>query len=1175
MMPPERACPVSPAVRFLLGPAGSGKTWRCLGEIRAELQQSPEGPPLVLLVPKQATFQLERQLLTAGGLSGYTRLQILSFERLADRVLDGLAPGRREFLDEEGRLMVLRALLARWQGGLKVFRATARMPGFGQHLSLALRELQCGRVSPGLLEELAQLGELGLPLRDKLHDLALLFRAYLDWLEEEKLEDAHQRLDSAAAALRDLSAHGARHSGFQIDGLWLDGFAEMTLQEISLLAALAPRCRQATLAFCLDTEPHEEPSWLSTWSVVSQTFRRLHARLASSLNGGVTVEVLRRTPGRGRFAGAEVLADLERRWAAPAVSAELETARAEAPIASSAVAVPAPSEVNPAKPVRWVFCSSPEAEAVFAAREIHRYVREEGGRFRDAAVLLRNLDGYHDSLRRVFQRYAIPFFLDRRESVAHHPLAELTRSALRTVALGWQAEDWFGALRTGLLPAADEEIDALENAALACGWRGNRWHRSLEFPENPAAARQLEQLRLRLIAPFQRLARTLTRSGRSPTGTELAQALSGLWHDLRVADRVADWTELASSSLRFPASPSPHATVWGRMESWLDNLDRGFRTIPLPLHDWLPIVETGLAGLTIGVVPPALDQVLIGTIDRSRNPDLKIAFVLGLNESVFPASPPPAVLLTEADCADLEKAGVALGPSARQRLGHERYYGYVACTRAAERLTLTCSTHDSKGRPLNPSLFLAHLRQLFPRLPVESFAPGEGRASAEHPCELLSQVIEFRLAALPERLSGPLFSWPGFAPAIARAERVIHARRLTRLDPTLAEALYGRELRTSVTGLEEYAACPFRFFALRGLRAEERREFEVDPRECGSFQHEVLQAFHREVADAGRRWRDLTSDEAQARIREIGERRVPIFRNGLFAHSAASRLNVGFLIEALQRQIAVLVEWMPQYGFDPAVVEVGFGLNDSGLPSWELDLGEGHQLVLRGRIDRVDLCHGDRPGEALAVVIDYKSGERRLDAAQLHHGLELQLLAYLNALTQTGNGRPEFGGRTLLPAGAFYVSLRGPVVSAGGRDEAQARADATRKAGYRHTGRFRADVLSRFDSRGAEAGDQFKYRKKKDGGFVERGNEAVPADAFTALLRRNEGFLRQHGQAILAGEVRVAPYRQGQETACDLCPCLSICRFDPWVQGYRSLTPPPRSEPAAGPEPAAGGRREP
>ena len=62
-------------VRFLLGPAGSGKTFLCLKEIRDALRENAGGPPLILLAPKQATFQLERQLLTGHSLDGYTRLK--------------------------------------------------------------------------------------------------------------------------------------------------------------------------------------------------------------------------------------------------------------------------------------------------------------------------------------------------------------------------------------------------------------------------------------------------------------------------------------------------------------------------------------------------------------------------------------------------------------------------------------------------------------------------------------------------------------------------------------------------------------------------------------------------------------------------------------------------------------------------------------------------------------------------------------------------------------------------------------------------------------------------------------------------------------------------------------------------------------------------------------------
>ena len=47
-------------------------------------------------------------------------------------------------------------------------------------------------------------------------------------------------------------------------------------------------------------------------------------------------------------------------------------------------------------------------------------------------------------------------------------------------------------------------------------------------------------------------------------------------------------------------------------------------------------------------------------------------------------------------------------------------------------------------------------------------------------------------------------------------------------------------MRVSISALEDYAACPFKFFVVRGLRAEERQQFEADPRERGSFQHEIM-----------------------------------------------------------------------------------------------------------------------------------------------------------------------------------------------------------------------------------------------------------------------------------------------------------------------------------------------
>src|SRR3954470_4021222 len=176
-------------IRFLLGPAGSGKTWQCLDEIRRELITSAVGAPLIFLAPKQATFQLERQLLDGPQLSGYSRLHILSFERLARFVFRQLKRAEPRLLSEQGRVMFFRAILNKTKKALTIFQNCARRSGFAQELSDQIREFQNYGLSPEKIRELATRIS-GYRVRQKLLDLAFLHERYRLWLDHENLEDA-------------------------------------------------------------------------------------------------------------------------------------------------------------------------------------------------------------------------------------------------------------------------------------------------------------------------------------------------------------------------------------------------------------------------------------------------------------------------------------------------------------------------------------------------------------------------------------------------------------------------------------------------------------------------------------------------------------------------------------------------------------------------------------------------------------------------------------------------------------------------------------------------------------------------------------------------------------------------------------------------------------------------
>jgi ATP-dependent helicase/nuclease subunit B len=1174
-------------VRLLLGAAGNGKTFRCLEEARQDLATSPEGLPLVLLAPKQTTYQLERQLLAEPSLPGYTRLHILSFERLSRFVLERLGKTVPDMLDEDGRLMVLRGLLAKKRGGLKLFRASARLTGFARQLSLSLNEFQRNQMTPESLLDLAGRVKDSSGLALKLEDLSVLWRQYLDWLKAHGLQDADSLLTSATHSLGDKLFEPF------VEHIWVDGFGDWHAQELELLAALAPWCNNVTITFCLDRIPGTKISWLSNWSATSRAFEECKKRLGALPGAEVDVEVLKRHPTKSRFLNNRVLAHLEEHWADPK------------PYESSGGAS------RPEESLRIVTCADPEAEVVLAAREVLRHVRA-GGRYRDVTVLVRKLEKYHQPLRRIFARYEIPFFMDRRESVSHHPLAELTRSALRAVARSWIGDDWFAALKTGLTPAAEHDIDELENEALARGWQGKAWHQPLRINDPPRSAedqkriRQLEQklesLRRAIIPPFEKLAVGIASHSNRPTGPQLASALRDFWAALDVEATLQSWASGEIGHGHFQLSNAVHTTVWEQMNAWVENVDLGFRDEAISLRDWLPILEAGLTSLSVGVIPPALDQVIIGAVDRSRNPDIKLAIVLGLNETIFPAPPENSALLTDLDRTEIERRGVALSANPHAQISRERYYAYIACTRARERLVLTSAQHDSEGSLLNPSPFLSRVGLLFPELKTELEPAEFDWRKSQHPQELVGPVLK-ALSPRPQAersdLGGEIPSlveakdsstaptsqtvreWSALAqlPALAGIfERLRHYHNPflnESVSHELAQRLYGPELRTSVSRIEQFAACPFKFFVHSGLRAEERKLFELDSREQGNFQHDVLAIFHQELQRERKRWRDVSPADARARVANIANILMVSFQNGLLQATQKTRFMARILTEALQDFVETLVSWMQtQYQFDPVAVEVPFG-EDEAAPAWKIDVSgtaPKMTLALRGRIDRIDLCRG-KDGSACCVVVDYKSSQKKLDPLLIANGLQLQLLAYLNVVRRWPDQLRKFGASPLTPVGVFYVNLRGKYKREQNRGSALEDRNLAKRLAYRHSGRFDKRALPQLDARTtANEGDQFNYRLTRNREVNRASREPMETAEFEALLDSVEASLTRMAKEIFSGVASVAPYRKGSQTACDLCEYQAICRIDPWTHHYRTLTwpknPPTRDSIASGRLPA-------
>jgi len=1123
------------SLRLILGRAGTGKTRRCLDEIRAALRRRPDGPPLVFLVPEQATFQTEYALITTPGLGGSIRAQVTSFRRLAHRVLQETGGAVRPHLGDVGKHMLLRALLEELRPRLRAFGRAANQPGFAGVVARALSEIKVYGLTPADLRTAGQdtARPCPQPLADKLADLALLYDALENALAG-RYTDPDDYLNLLAASIpRAATLRGAT--------FWVDGFAGFTPQEYAVLAQILRCAARVNIALCLDGRYADEPpSETDLFHPTRTTLARVRALAAESgipedppliLDGGVPP----------RFAGAPAIAHLERfLYVRPAPA--LKDGDAEA--------------------VTIVAAANRRAEVDAAAREIIRLARDRGLRWREMAVILRDLEPYHELIAAVFTDHGIPFFIDRKRPVLHHPLIELIRAAMDVAAGGWQSEAVFRYLKTDLVPLTRDEVDRLENYVLAHGIRGSRWTDSrpwayrrrytlgAEDGEESPSAEEAEELafvndvRRRATAELEAFARS---AAQSRDVRAITAALFRLLENLGIPETIDTWRREAESGGRLDEAQE-HAQIWEGVLDVLDQMVEALGDRSLSLADYARVLESGFESLRLGLIPPALDQVLIGSLERSRSPEIQAAFVLGAVDGVLPARSVEDPLLGDAERRHLQEIGLELAPGARRRLLNEQYLVYIALTRAGRRLWVSYPLADEEGNALTPSPVIGRIRQLLPgvRVRFEGAAPtGDNDISfVTTPQVTLAHLTDRLRAARDGETVDPLWwavhNWfvsrEAWAPALARATAALfHVNREPPLRRDTGARLFGTPVRASVSRFERYRACPFAHFLEHGLRLKERPIQRLAAPDLGQFFHAALEQFAGQLLREGRDWGDLTVSECSARAERIVSDLAPRLQSEILLSTARHRYLTAKLRRTVERAATVLGEHARRGRFRPVALEVPFG---PGTPLGPLRL-PGAELA--GRIDRIDVAR--TPSGIFLRIIDYKSGYARLKIPEIEHGLKLQLLTYLDVALSRAPDVLGFPDVPVRPAGILYFTVQNPLLRENGPLEA-AEVEQRILRRLRMEGYVLADpeAVALTDTEGRTVSDLIPVYLTKDG-FGAR-SRVLTGEQFDLLQRHLRSLLTETARDIAGGVVDIAPYRLGNETPCSYCPFPAVCRFD-------------------------------
>jgi ATP-dependent helicase/nuclease subunit B len=1142
-------------VRIVVGRAGSGKSLRCFRAIVDAMGRDPLGEPIYFIVPKQETFSAERDLTCTSGLKGFTRTRILSFELLGEEILAECGGTAIPQVTELGRQMIIGHLLRKFEDQLQHYKSSARQVGLAAELDSTFGEFErAGRTVADLSQLIEQLhadptqADLS-AFTKKLTDLRLLYDEYQKFLGQERL-DPHRRLQQVLASLE-----GCKR--IQRSTIYVDGFLDFTDYERKMLAGLAKVCREMEITLLLDPasktykDPHHLPDELGLFYRTEETFRKLWFALTEA---GIQPQ-------------KQELKSIARFESPSLKLIEQHFASARPPICQTV------------EKIELIEAADRRAEVDAAARHVRELVHS-GLRFREIAVLMGDLNDYHELIDASFREHDIPYFVDRRRSAGHHPLLQFTRAILQIALHGWPHEAAMALLKSQLAGLSRDEVDELENYVLLHRIRGSAWtdptpwqfQRRLtrgnedDLPESERIElARIDAMRRRVvdrIAPWT----ALFASNQAIAVRAIVVGLFQTFERFDVRSTLSQWMKESEAANRLDERDE-HKQVWTELVELLDQMVDVVGDEQVTLNDFVDVLETGLDRFDLALTPPTVDQVIVGSVDRTRSARPKATILLGMNDNQFPKPPRDGSILSDGERRTLSQHHVELDPDTQRTLLDEQLLGYIAFTRASQSLCLSRAIADDEARPQSPSDFWQKLRAMFPALEPRRI-PRESKSLTEcigTPRQLVTALMSWVRHADTSKRDTP---WPSLYHWLAtheccsdaidtmryRAWKALSYQNDAKLSAETAKRLFTSPLTSSVSRIESFATCPFKHFVQYGLGLRPRDEQEVTAIDLGNACHSILERIIRQMVGDKLTWADHSPGGSDALISRLAKQVAGEIREELMLSSARNE----YILQRIEKTISQVMDAQCVAGqrgsLAPWKAELQFG-DARDLPALVINTPAGRELRLRGKIDRVDLLED---GAAFAVI-DYKYRGSALSLDHVYHGLSLQLLTYLLVLQKHGQALAK---RPLTPVGAFYVQLLRQLEKVAHPDEATPPDDPkfhlqTKPRGiidFAHRQLFDAEHESRMS-------DVVQVYVNKEGLLGNRNNtDACESHEFAAILQLVERKLGELADGILAGDVSVSPYRINATSPCSYCEFRSVCRFDPAINRYHHMPSMKREE---------------
>lgn len=1081
-------------VELITGGARSNRENVFIDRICAAAQKNER---ILVIVPDQFSFEYDKRLYEAMGPQRFNSITTTGFNRLAELICCEYGSTAKDQANDNARIILMYKAVRSFSksGTIKYYKNSLNKPSFISELISLVTQLRESGISPETLQLAAE--RLNGSVSLKLVDLSQIYRFYLDELDKASMQDSL----SAMAEAAQLSAERGYFDGMSV---FISSFTGFTHDESRILDTCISSAQNVTISLLLDNnvirncKTHPFDVTVKTQQTLSDMAKAHNKQLVFTAvddNNAGSMDIMHLS---------EHLFDFDRvRYNAKSGT------------------------------VRVLSADDMYEEADFICAEICRLVREEGYTFNDIVITVRELGNFAPVIGSALEKYDIPFFIDRRDSVDASAIVHYINAVFRTVLTRkFRTDNIMKLIKSPLYGLLNYEICDLEDYCIRWGVDGDMWLCEFTAPTSGGVSlERINMLREKVMAPLIKFRDACADS----TAAAISRAFYDLLGDIRLSEQTYSLVKRVSASDNETETELSRGLkqLWTMSLSAVRSIYEILGDEKISLRRYYELYSVMLSQMKISDPPQKLDCVRVIDAARSRIGDVRAVFAAQVNDGVFPAAVGSTGLITEHEKELLRlNEDIVIEANVLNDLRHERLTAYTALSAPSERLYITYPKSDLLGNEKRPSMLVREVMEILGikteqinKLPVDFFCTSYKTAYIKYIEHSRDESVSVK--SIYDSLMGSSYYFDKIM-----SLRKNNSGKSYKLTKDSSEKLFfGKETaEVSPTKLDNYFKCPFMYFCNYGLRLDKERKMDMDGLNKGLIVHSVLEnvidTSSGDPREVKRKFLEMKDDE----IKSLIEKCFDEYYNDDLGGDFGKNKTFAYRFEDMKQQTFNIVKYVQREldnsGFAPVVTEFKITAEE-GTDHLDLTLKDGRHIVLIGTIDRADIYENEN-GEKFVRIIDYKyRNEVNFKLDELYCGLDLQMLIYLSIILETGN--PVNPDGDLKQAGVFYLKLTND------KDEIMEDCELTEDVLYSAACESAINAFSR-KGKITKGSDVHKMLDSRLAG-PSLGRMSVDDHVFTAMRIFAKRKVIEYGDRLLDGDIDAAPL----DGVCRYCQYAGIC----------------------------------